>query len=146
MPHMQRITWSGIALHGGVLPGRPASHGCIRLPFDFAERLFDETTMGMRVIVTPGDVAPIEIAHPVLFQPKPGAGALAASRTAEAQETARKAVEARLAAGTTAREATRAMAPVRAAENLKLRADAQLAAAETAVDAAISADAKEQAE
>jgi lipoprotein-anchoring transpeptidase ErfK/SrfK len=38
MPHMQRITWSGIALHGGVLPGRPASHGCIRLPFDFAER------------------------------------------------------------------------------------------------------------
>ena len=38
MPHMQRITWSGIALHGGVLPGRPASHGCIRLPFDFAEQ------------------------------------------------------------------------------------------------------------
>ena len=146
MPHMQRITWSGIALHGGVLPGRPASHGCIRLPFDFAERLFDETTMGMRVIVTPGDVAPIEIAHPVLFQPMPGAGALAASRTAEAQETARKAAEARLAAGTTAREATRAMAPVRAAENLKLRAEAQLAAAETAVDAAISVEAKEQAE
>src|SRR6478736_4135449 len=43
MPHMQRITWSGIALHGGVLPGRPASHGGIRLPFDFAERLFDAT-------------------------------------------------------------------------------------------------------
>src|SRR5712675_1617084 len=78
MPHMQRITWSGIALHGGVLPGRPASHGCIRLPFDFAERLFDATTMGMRVIVAPGDVAPIEIAHPLLFQPKPGAAALAA--------------------------------------------------------------------
>ena len=91
MPHMQRITWSGIALHGGVLPGRPASHGCIRLPFDFAERLFDETTMGMRVIVAPSDVAPIEIAHPVLFQPKPGAGAVAAARTAEAQEAARKA-------------------------------------------------------
>ena len=53
MPHMQRITWSGIALHGGVLPGRPASHGCIRLPFDFAERLFDATAMGMRVIVAP---------------------------------------------------------------------------------------------
>src|SRR6186713_2665063 len=45
MPHMQRITWSGIALHGGVLPGRPASHGCVRLPFDFAERLFDTTMM-----------------------------------------------------------------------------------------------------
>src|SRR6185436_8379295 len=45
MPHMQRITWSCIALHGGVLPGRPASHGCIRLPFDFAEQLFGATTM-----------------------------------------------------------------------------------------------------
>src|SRR5215471_10960980 len=43
MPHMQRITWSGIALHGGHLPGYPASHGCIRMPFDFAERLFDAT-------------------------------------------------------------------------------------------------------
>src|SRR5207237_10921071 len=78
MPHMQRITWSGIALHGGVLPGRPASHGCIRLPFDFAERMFDATTMGMRVIVAPGDVAPIALAHPLLFQPKPGVAALAA--------------------------------------------------------------------
>ena len=64
MPHMQRITWSGIALHGGVLPGCPASHGCVRLPFDFAERLFDVTAMGMRVIVAPGDVAPVELAHP----------------------------------------------------------------------------------
>jgi lipoprotein-anchoring transpeptidase ErfK/SrfK len=43
MPHMQRITWSGIALHGGPLPGHPASHGCIRMPYDFAERLFDAT-------------------------------------------------------------------------------------------------------
>ena len=146
MPHMQRITWSGIALHGGVLPGHPASHGCIRLPFDFAERLFDETTMGMRVIVAPGDVAPIEIAHPVLFQPKPGAGAVAAARTAEAQEAARKADEARLAAGTALREASRAVVPVRAAENLKLRAEAQLAAAETALGSAISAEAKGQAE
>ena len=81
MPHMQRITWSGIALHGGALPGYPASHGCVRLPFDFAARLFDATAMGMRVIVAPTDVAPVEIAHPVLFQPKPGAGALAAART-----------------------------------------------------------------
>ena len=146
MPHMQRITWSGIALHGGVLPGRPASHGCIRLPFDFAERLFDATTMGMRVIVAPGDVAPVELAHPLLFQPKPGVAALAAARTAEAHEAARKAAEARLAAGTAFREATQAMAPVRAAENLKLRAEAQLAAAETKLGSGISAEAKEQAE
>jgi L,D-transpeptidase-like protein len=146
MPHMQRITWSGIALHGGVLPGRPASHGCIRLPFDFAAQLFDATTMGMRVIVAPGDVAPVELAHPLLFQPKPGAAALAASRAAEAQETASKAVKVRLAAGTASREATRAAVPVRTAENLKLKAEAQLAAAETALGSAKSAEEKEQAE
>jgi len=146
MPHMQRITWSGIALHGGVLPGRPASHGCIRLPFDFAERLFGATAIGMRVIVAPGDVAPVEIAHPLLFQPKPGAAALAAARTAEAQEATKNAVKVRLAAVTASREATRATAPVRTAENLKLKAEAQLAAAETALGSAVSAEAKEQAE
>jgi L,D-transpeptidase catalytic domain len=146
MPHMQRLTWSGIALHGGVLPGYPASHGCVRMPFDFAARLFDATAMGMRVIVLPTDVAPVEIAHPVLFQPKPGAGALAAARSAEAEEAARKAAQARLAAATAYREATRAMTPVRVAENLKLRAEAQLAAAETTLGSAISAEAKQQAE
>src|SRR5439155_14617690 len=83
MPHMQRITWSGIALHGGPLPGHPASHGCVRMPYGFAERLFDATRLGMRVIVAPGDVAPVEIAHPALFLPKPGAGAVAAARAAE---------------------------------------------------------------
>jgi L,D-transpeptidase catalytic domain len=146
MPHMQRITWSGIALHGGVLPGYAASHGCVRMPFDFAERLFDATAMGMRVIVAPTDVAPVEIAYPVLFQPRPGAAALAAARSAEAEEAARKAAQARLAAGTAYREVTRAMMPVRVAENLKLRAEAQLAAAETTLGAAISTEAKQQAE
>jgi hypothetical protein len=146
MPHMQRITWSGIALHGGPLPGYPASHGCVRMPFDFAERLFDATRLGLRVIVAPTDVAPIEIAHPVLSLSKPGAGALAAARTAEADEAARKADQARLAAGTAFREAAQAMTPVRVAENLKLRAEAQLAAAETALGSAISAEAREQAE
>ena len=146
MPHMQRITWSGIALHGGVLPGRPASHGCIRLPFDFAERLFDATVVGMRVIVAPSDVAPVEFVHPVPFQPKPGAGAMAAARTAEAQEAARKAAEARIAAGTAVREATQARAPVRAAENQKRRAEAQVTAAETRLGSGVPAEAKEQAE
>ena len=146
MPHMQRITWSGIALHGGPLPGYPASHGCVRMPFDFAARLFDATKLGLRVIVAPTDAAPIEIAHPVLFLSKPGAGALAAARTAEADEAAGKADQARLAAGTAFRESMRAMVPVRALENLKLRAEAQLAAVETALGSAISAEAKEQAE
>ncbi len=55
MPFMQRITWSGIALHGGPLPGHPASHGCVRMPVEFAERLFDLTKIGMRVIVASPD-------------------------------------------------------------------------------------------
>jgi hypothetical protein len=146
MPHMQRITWSGIALHGGPLPGYPASHGCIRMPFAFAARLFDATSLGLRVIVAPSDVEPIAIAHPVLFRPKPDAGALAAARAAEADEAARKADQARLAAVTASREASRAMMPVRVAENLKRRAEEQLTAAETALGSAISTEAKEQAE
>lgn len=146
MPHMQRITWSGIALHGGVLPGRPASHGCIRLPFDFAERLFDATAMGMRVIVAPTDVAPVELTHSLLLQPKPGAAALAVARIAEAQAAAKKAAEARIAAGTALRESTQAKASVRTAENLKRRAEARLAAAETKLGSRLSTEAKEQAE
>jgi hypothetical protein len=146
MPHMQRITWSGIALHGGPLPGYPASHGCIRMPYDFAEHLFDATKLGMRVIVAPTDVAPVEIAHPALFTSKPGAGAVAAARAAEAQEAASKADQARLAAATASREAARAMTPVRTAEKLKLRAEAQLMAAGRAVTSAGSAEAKERAE
>jgi hypothetical protein len=146
MPHMQRITWSGIALHGGVLPGRPASHGCVRLPFDFAEQLFDVTKMGIRVIVAPDDVAPVEFAHPLLFQPKPRAAALAAARTAEAQEATKKAAEARTAAASALREATQARAPVRATETLKRKAEAQLAAVESKLGSDISAEVKEQAE
>ncbi len=145
MPHMQRITWSGIALHGGLLPGYPASHGCVRMPFDFAARLFDATRLGMRVIVAPSDVVPIEIAHPALFRLKPDAIDFAAARAAEADAAARKADHARLAAVSASREAARAMMPVRVAENLKLRAEAQLVAAEAALASAISAEEKEQA-
>ncbi len=67
MPYMQRITWSGIALHAGVLPGYPASHGCIRLTNDFAIRLWQLTRRGTRVIIAGGDVLPVEIANPHLF-------------------------------------------------------------------------------
>jgi hypothetical protein len=116
------------------------------MPFDFAAHLFNATALGMRVIVAPTDMAPIEIVHPVLFQSKPGAGALAAARTAEADEAAKKADQARLTAGRAFREATQAMVPVRGTENLKLRAEKQLAAAETALGSAISAEARDQAE
>jgi lipoprotein-anchoring transpeptidase ErfK/SrfK len=66
MPFMQRITWSGIAIHAGVLPGHPASHGCIRMPMAFAVKMYSWTKMGARVVVTPGDVSPASFSHPVL--------------------------------------------------------------------------------
>jgi hypothetical protein len=71
MPFMQRITWTGIALHAGVLPGHPASHGCVRMPHAFAQRLFDMTDIGLRVIVVRDDIVPSDIAHPALFKPDP---------------------------------------------------------------------------
>ena len=51
MPNMNRLTWSGIALHAGNLPGYPASHGCVRLPMEFSERLFGLTRTGMTVVI-----------------------------------------------------------------------------------------------
>jgi L,D-transpeptidase catalytic domain len=71
MPYMQRVTWSGIALHAGVLPGYPASHGCIRLTNAFAIQLWHLTKRGTRVIIAHDDVRPVEIANPHLFESKP---------------------------------------------------------------------------
>ena len=80
MPYMQRITWSGIALHAGVLPGHPASHGCIRLAKDFAIRLWHLTKRGTRVIIAPNNVEPVRIASPRLFsEPKTASSSQASS-------------------------------------------------------------------
>lgn len=68
MPFMQRLTWTGIALHAGELPGYPASHGCVRLPHEFARRLFDVTDIGMRVVIAREGIQPAPIAEPVLFR------------------------------------------------------------------------------
>jgi len=84
MPNMQRITWSGIALHGGPVPNYPASHGCIRLPYRFARKLFGLTELGAHVIITDGTVAPLEFSHPNLFQPTPFSEILAARNKAGA--------------------------------------------------------------
>ncbi|MET0676180.1 MAG: L,D-transpeptidase family protein [Bradyrhizobium sp.] len=70
MPYMQRITWSGIALHAGVLPGYPASHGCIRMPNAFAVKMWNWTRMGARVIIAPGQISPASITHPLLAAQK----------------------------------------------------------------------------
>ena len=71
MPFMQRITWSGVALHQGHVTGRPASHGCIRLPADVAKKLFGYTRMGARVIITDQPITPADFAHPKLFAAMP---------------------------------------------------------------------------
>lgn len=69
MPFMQRLTWDGVALHAGTLPGYPASHGCIRLPAAFARKLFDVTRKGQTIIVA-GAAAPIPaVAHPAFLAP-----------------------------------------------------------------------------
>ena len=68
---MQRVTWSGLALHQGVVPNHPASHGCVRLPEAFAKQLWSVTKLGARVIIARGDNAPVTISHPRLFAPKP---------------------------------------------------------------------------
>ena len=70
MPFMQRITWSGVAMHAGVLPGYPASHGCIRMPMAFAVKMYGWTRMGARVIVTPGELSPAPFSHPLLVTQK----------------------------------------------------------------------------
>jgi hypothetical protein len=66
MPYMQRITWSGVAMHAGLLPGYPASHGCIRMPTAFAVKMWGWTRMGARVVVTPGEITPAGFSHPLL--------------------------------------------------------------------------------
>jgi len=71
MYYMQRITWSGVAMHEGALPGHAASHGCIRLSHGFAANLWPTTRLGVRVIVARSDLRPAEFAHPNLFAPKP---------------------------------------------------------------------------
>jgi hypothetical protein len=165
MPYMQRLTWSGIALHAGVLPGYPASHGCIRMPHGFAERLFERTKVGMRVIIARDDVRPADFTHPALFKPFQGAAAapegavsparladasaadgaparprmsfkaVAAAKSAAAAEAAKKAEEARMAARSATIEAARASTALRRAEGAKVRAELQLRQAERAAGA-----------
>ncbi len=67
MPHMQRLTWSGIAMHAGNLPGYPASAGCVRLPVDFAAKLYAVTSMGSTVIIADNNSAPSHSTNPGLL-------------------------------------------------------------------------------
>ena len=140
MPHMQRITWNGIALHGGPLPGYAASHGCVRMPYGFAEKMFDKTRIGMRVIVSPIDAEPVDFSHPALPVPNQEAITAAPSRavplTREAAEAAKTADEAKKAAAAALRATQSLAAMLRQKEYLKKSGDAQLAMADKALAAA----------
>ena len=149
MPFMQRITWTGIALHAGVLPGHPASHGCVRMPMDFAQRLFDLTDVGMRVIIVRNDIALANFDHPQLFKSRAAAAgspdqlqtlkSIAASKAAEAEAAGRKATEARRVATRKSADAASAAKALQAAEASQARADAQLKDAEKALEATATA-------
>ncbi len=70
MPYMERLTWDGIALHAGHLPGYPASHGCVRLPLEFAKKLYEVTGFSSTtVIVSDTHSAPVEVTHPGVLAP-----------------------------------------------------------------------------
>ena len=146
MPNMQRITWNGVALHGGPLPGYAASHGCVRMPYGFAEKLFEKTWIGMRVIISPNDAEPIEFTHPALFVPNreaiAAAPAQAEALAREAVEAAKVADEAKKAAAKAPRETASLTSSLRKLEGLKARADAELATTDKVLAAARTDEAK----
>ncbi len=150
MPNMLRITWNGIALHGGPLPGYAASHGCVRMPYGFAEKLFDKAYIGMRVIISPDDAAPVDFSHPALFVPNKDAIAAAPARAEalgrDAAEATRAADEAKQAATTSAREVAALPASLRKLEQAKKRADGELAFANRVLAAAKTDEAKAKAD
>lgn len=69
MPYMERLTWGGVALHAGGLPGYPESHGCVHLPSEFAKLLFDSSPMGMTVVIANEATEPQRVAHPGYLAP-----------------------------------------------------------------------------
>ena len=165
MPFMQRITWSGIALHAGALPGRPASHGCVRMPFPFAERLFGMTKMGMRVVIVRNDITPVEFSSPLLFKrppvadnevslialneaerpsmPSPTLRSIADAKSAAAAAATKKADEARRAAVAKRAEAVRLARGLRPLELEKAQAGLRLNLVQRSLDSVtVSAEAK----
>ena len=69
MPYSERLTWDGVALHAGGLPGYPSSHGCVHLPSAFAERLFGITNKGTTVVIADETTAPRDVVHPAVLAP-----------------------------------------------------------------------------
>lgn len=86
MPFQQRLTWSGVALHAGGLPGYPQSHGCIRLPYGFARELFATTSLGMTVVIQGNAQTRIETSENSLLSPFDATGATKPSSPLEGNE------------------------------------------------------------
>ena len=132
MPFMQRITWSGVAMHAGVLPGYPASHGCIRMPQEFAVKLYGMTKVGARVVITRNDVTPFEFEHARLAVLKKGD---AISRTGALRSTideggrALRLADASPAAGSSVIDAGKGDEPPATPAAADARADASAATA-----------------
>ena len=157
MPFMERITWTGISLHAGVLPGYPASHGCVRMPHRFAQQLFDVSKMGMRVVLVRDDITPAEIAQPAIFTPSVKTEGkdsidlqirlqeIARTKSAEASTAQKREKDAKQAASKKASEAAAASRAGQAAEAALARAETDLKDAERAAEAASDEAAKAQA-
>jgi hypothetical protein len=123
MPYMQRITWSGVAMHLGVVPGYPASHGCIRLPSGSAQRLWGMTKIGERVVISPREVHPEPISHPLLPVAK-----LQPSPAALADNTAPQTTEVATAGNAVTLAGPKLLNPIAYAQALKTRAAADVSA------------------
>lgn len=139
MPHMQRLTMTGIALHGGVIPGYPASGGCVRLPFDFARRFFNMTDINQRVVIAPDVNAPALFEHPFLFSALPSAASLEVpgDRT---ESTGAKAIKVGVDAAETLLGVTSAHAATGpAGRTLESAAEARKAERQSLVDAVAAA-------
>ncbi|MCP3399463.1 L,D-transpeptidase family protein [Bradyrhizobium sp. CCGB20] len=146
MPYMQRITWSGVAMHAGVLPGYPASHGCIRMPMAFAVKMWNWTRMGARVIVSPGQMSPQNFSHPLLaslrvppqpsasLQPQTNAGDKADKGAAQTKASEANTVETKTAS------AADSVLELRASVGHTVMSDVTTGNATAREDAAASAD------
>ena len=86
MPYTERLTWDGVALHAGGVPGYPSSHGCVHLPLAFAELLFGVTQVGTTVVIAEAHEAPQDLVHPGLIAPpgelRPAAATMSGSPSA----------------------------------------------------------------
>ncbi len=89
MPYTQRLTWGGVSLHAGGLPGYPSSHGCVHLPSAFAEALFAASPLGMTVVVADDSSAPVDVAHASVMAPVDAKGAALETSRLAAGETSR---------------------------------------------------------